>query len=86
MFRLLSNDGLGMYSAAAASRLKPEAQAQFDLETGDFHDAAQEQMIYIRSAPAAAPIVSAALAGVQADGHDLAAARAALGRYRELPA
>jgi tetratricopeptide (TPR) repeat protein len=35
-------------------------------------------MIYIRSAPAAAPIVSAALAGVEADGHDLAAARAAL--------
>jgi tetratricopeptide (TPR) repeat protein len=40
MSRLLSNDRLGMYSAAAASRLKPEAQAQFDLETGDFHDAA----------------------------------------------
>jgi tetratricopeptide (TPR) repeat protein len=46
---------------------------------GDFHDAAQEQVIYIRSAPAAAPIVSAALAGVEAGGHDLAAARAALG-------
>ena len=77
-FRLLSNDSLGMYSAVAASRLKPEAQGQLDLETGDFHDAAQEQAIYIRSAPAAAPIVSAALAGVEADGHDLAAARAAL--------
>ncbi len=78
VFRLLSNDRLGMYSAAAASRLKPEAQAQLDLETGDFHDAAQEQAIYIRSAPAAAPIVSAALAGVEAGAHDLAAARAAL--------
>ncbi len=77
-FALLSNDRLGMYSAQAAVRLKPTAQAQLDRSMGDYHDAGLENLTYVRSATAAAPVVSARLAGNQAGEHDLAAAKATI--------
>ncbi|HEY1877652.1 MAG TPA: hypothetical protein VGG66_09280, partial [Rhizomicrobium sp.] len=75
---LLSNDRLGMYSAQAALRLMPSGRAQIARSKGDFHGAALANLTYVRSATAAAAVVSARLAGNLAGEHDLAAARATI--------
>jgi hypothetical protein len=82
---LLSANTLGMLTATAVTSNRLFRQASLDRQLGNYHDAAVGDAEYLRLGGTQAPMASAQLAVMDADEHDLAAARATLtemGLYR----
>ena len=75
---LLASNKLGMYSGRKGIAVKGLVQATIDQQLGDFRDAAQIDTQVVQAGTSYSPDYSAVLANMEADEHDLAAARATL--------
>ena len=72
---LLASNKLGMYSGREGIAFKGFAQTSIDEQLGDFRDAAQIDTQVVQAGTSYSPDTSAELANIEADEHDLAAAR-----------
>jgi tetratricopeptide (TPR) repeat protein len=72
---LLASNKLGMYSGREGIAFKGFVQVAVDQQLGDFHDAAQIDTQVVQAGTSYSPDTSAELANIEADEHDLAAAR-----------
>src|ERR1019366_2376359 len=75
---LLASNKLGMYSGREGIAFKGSVQDLIDPRLGDFRDAAQIDTQVVQAGTSYSPDTSAQLANMEADEHDLAAARATL--------
>jgi len=73
---LLASNKLGMYSGREGIALKGYVQGFIDQQLCDFRDAAQIETQVVQAGTSYSPDTSAILAQLEADGHDIAAARA----------
>jgi len=74
----LSRNTLGFYTAITVQQYLKQYQSYNDQTFGDFSDAAQKETEVVNAENSNSPQVSAQLAGVEANEHDLVAARVTL--------